>query len=94
MVRELLLNGADVSFIHFKSGQNALIMAANAGHIDVIKILLEGGEKVDVTIVDKNGQSALTKAQNNPSALELLEMHKEKFQVNQTSSGANIKVKT
>ncbi len=94
MVRELLLNGADVNFVHYKSGQNALIMAANGGHIDVIKILLEGGEKVDITTVDKEGHSALTIVQNNPSALELLENHKEKFQVNQTLSGLNIKVKT
>jgi len=55
-VRALLQDGADVD-ARDRHGQTALMLAAHAGHDDVIAVLLEHGAALDVTA--KFGLSAL-----------------------------------
>ncbi|MBC7806329.1 MAG: ankyrin repeat domain-containing protein, partial [Akkermansiaceae bacterium] len=75
-VRRLLDGGASVNFADTKSGETALMAAAQAGATDAAKVLLERGAAVHRTA--RHGKNALHFAveEGNVAAVELLLDHK------------------
>lgn len=59
-VRSLLAAGANVNFIHERSGWTPLMAAANEGHLDTVRVLLEN--EADVNTKDEDGYTALALA--------------------------------
>ncbi|XP_054459019.1 KN motif and ankyrin repeat domain-containing protein 3 [Anoplopoma fimbria] len=61
MVKLLLSCGTDVN-AQDREGSTALMCASEHGHINIVRMLLETG-RCDISLVDKNGQSALSVAE-------------------------------
>ena len=57
----LLDQGADVDATDEQHGNTALMLAANGGHIDILRLLLDAG--ADVHIKAKDGWTALVAAE-------------------------------
>ena len=62
-VEILLAHGAEVNVIDGDEGWTALMFAAAEGHTDIVRMLLDRG--ADPRLMDMDGESALTFAQNN-----------------------------
>ena len=68
----LLLHGADPNLAHADTGYTALMIAASAVRVDLVKVLLEHG--ADVTQVNHVGDSVLDMLGDNPIYAEVVEL--------------------
>ncbi|CAL8346564.1 unnamed protein product [Gadus morhua 'NCC'] len=88
MVKLLLSCGADVNS-QDRDGSTALMCACEHGHVHIARLLLETG-RCDSSLVDKDGQTAMTVATAAPhqDVVDLLKSHAETGIFNSTSSSS------
>ncbi|KAK5906948.1 hypothetical protein CesoFtcFv8_004848 [Champsocephalus esox] len=77
MVKLLLSCGTDVN-AQDREGSTALMCASEHGHTNIVRMLLETG-RCDISLIDKNGQSALSVAEaaSHQEIVDLLKTHAE-----------------
>ncbi|KAK9519609.1 hypothetical protein VZT92_022326 [Zoarces viviparus] len=77
MVKLLLSCGTDVN-AQDREGSSALMCASEHGHVNIVRMLLETG-RCDTSLVDKDGQTALSVAEgaSHQEIIDLLKAHAE-----------------
>ncbi|KAJ4943028.1 hypothetical protein JOQ06_005537 [Pogonophryne albipinna] len=77
MVKLLLSCGTDVN-AQDREGSTALMCASEHGHTNIVRMLLETG-RCDISLIDKNGQSAqsVAEAASHQEIVDLLKTHAE-----------------
>ena len=85
----LLTHGAHVNIAHERTGETALMIAAQAQHIDLVKLLLEYG--ADVTQVNRKGKSVLDMVGRTRSHAKVAELCQAYIDSNRVDSKAILK---